>query len=195
MGDAVNGFKYEGENLTAKKYVNMENKEYYDHKDGVDLMVSTSYGMNMSINNFDKRRINATPQETEFHVCKGHIRNINGQEITQTELDRIWSNKEQFGLIFYLNQKDFDLNPDMETDLKMWMNESQNILNIPQYDEQEKIKHLPKKDFKIDFKGDVHAILKNCKFAKLMSTTRDKRGRIPVSSFAIIIERLIYTRK
>ena len=47
-GDAVNGFKYEGEELTAPKYVKMEENEYYGHKDGVDHMVVTSLGNNMA---------------------------------------------------------------------------------------------------------------------------------------------------
>ena len=55
-GDAVKGFHYEGEELTAKKYVKMEESEYYGHKDGVDHMVVSSLGNNMAYNNYKKRR-------------------------------------------------------------------------------------------------------------------------------------------
>lgn len=224
-GDAVNGFQYEGEELTAKKYVNMENKEYYDHRDGVDQMVVSSLGNNMAYNPFQKRKINVNSQSYAFHTCDGNIRNINGSDINTPQLDRLWSNKEQFGLYVYLNEKEFIRKPDLEIDLKMWIKDSLKILNAPKLNEVEKVKHLPKKDFKIDFdNGKSHAVLKNCKFARLLSNVRkpvsklcnvcgyqketdrpitewtcpkcgtNHLGEPIISSFAMIIERIIFTK-
>jgi len=195
-GDAVKGFRYEGEELTPKKYVNMENKEYYDHKDGVDYMVSTSLGNNIAINNYQKRKINVNKQEFQYYRCDCNVRDISGSDIKPENLEEYWRNNSQFGLIVYLNNKEVDNNPDMETDLKMWIQDSQKIFNITELSEEEKVFHLPKKDFKIDFdNGNSHAVLKNCKFGKLMSTSLDKRGRVPVTSFAMIIERIIFTKR
>ena len=177
-GDAVNGFKYEGEALTAKKYVEMEETEYYDHKDGVDHMVVTSLGNNMAYNPYQKRKINVRNQNYGFHKCDGNIRNINGSEVSVSQLDRLWANKEQFGLFIYLDEKQFMSKPDLET-----------------LSEGEKVFHLPKKDFKIDIdNGKTHAVLKNCKFAKLLSTIRKANGEPMITSFALIIERIIFTK-
>lgn len=194
-GDAVNGFKYEGEKLTPKKYADMEETEYYEHRDGVDHMVITSFGNNMSYNPYQKRKIKVKSQNYAFHKCDGNIRNINGSDISTLQLDRLWANHEQFGLFVYLDEKQFMTKPDLETDLKMWIQDSQKIMKIDSLTEEEKVFHLPKKDFKIDFdNGKSHAVLKNCKFAKLLSTVRKANGEPMITSFCLIIERIIFTK-
>lgn len=223
--DAVNGFQYNGQELTAKKYTKMETDEYYDHRRDVDYMVSTSLGNNMAINTYDKRKINAKNQSYAFYLCDGNIRNINGSEITKTQLDRLWANKEQFGLYIYLNEKEFTSNPDLEIDLKMWIKDSLKLLNSSKLTDEQRLKHLPKKDFKIDFdEGKSHAVLKNCKFMKLLSSIRKPVSKVCnrcgfqnestgtltewfcpkcgtkhigeplITSFAMIIERIIFTK-
>lgn len=224
-GDAVNGFEYEGEELTAKKYVKMEDDEYYNHRDGVDQMVVTSLGNNMAYNPFQKRRINVKNQSYAFHTCEGNIRNINGSEVSVTQLDRLWSTKEQFALYVYLKENEFLKKPDLEIDLKMWIKDSMKILNTSKLNDVEKMKHLPKKDFKIDFDNNKsHAVLKNCKFVKLLSNVRKPVSKLCntcgylyetekpitewtcpkcgtshigepiISSYAMIIERIIFTK-
>lgn len=223
--DAVNGFKYNGEALTARKYTKMETDEYYDHRRDVDYMVATSLGNNMAINNYDKRKINAKNQSYAFYLCDGNIRNINGSDITSTQLESLWTNKEQFGMYIYLNERDFNSKPDLEIDLKMWVKDSLKLLNSNRLTDEQKLKYLPKKDFKIDFnEGKTHAVLKNCKFMKLLSSIRKPVSKICnrcgfqnedngtvtewicpkcgvthageplITSFAIIIERIIFTK-
>lgn len=194
-GDAVNGFKYEGEELTPKKYVKMEEHEYYDHKECVDYMVVSSLGNNMSYNTYKKRKINVKNQAYEFHKCNGNIRNIDGSDVTLPQLDRRWTNKEQFGLYVYLDANEFSQKPDLETDLKMWIQDSQKIMNIETLSDEEKVFHLPKKDFKIDFNdGKSHAVLKNCKFGKLLSSIKKANGEPSITAFAMIIERIIFLK-
>ena len=194
-GDAVKGFNYEGEELTAKKYVKMEDNEYYGHKDGVDHMVVTSLGNNMAYNPYQKRKINVKNQVYAFHKCEGNIRNINGSDVSVSQLDRRWVNKEQFALYIYLNENEFKMKPDLETDLKMWIQDSQKIMSISKLTDEEKMFHLPKKDFKIDFdNGRSHAVLKNCKFVKLLSTIMKANGEPMITSFAMIVERIIFTK-
>lgn len=196
-GDAVNGFTYDRANeLTAKKYVKMEEDEYYGHRKGVDHMVVSSLGNNMSYNSYEKRKVNVKSQTYAFHKCDGNIRNIDGTEVTSTQLDRLWANKQQFGLYIYLNEQQFLRKPDLETDLKMWIQDSQKIMKISALSDEEKVFHLPKKDFKIDFNGgNSHAVLKNCKFAKLLSSIKKANGEPMITSFAMIIERIIFTKK
>jgi len=210
--------------LTARKYVKMEDDEYYGHRDGVDQMVVSSLGNNMAYNPFQKRKVTVKNQSYAFHTCSGNIRNINGSDISVAQLDRLWVNKEQFALYIYLNEAEFLKKSDLEIDLKMWVKDSIKILNAPKLDEVEKMKHLPKKDFKIDFDNNSHAVLKNCKFVKLLSNIRkpvsklcstcgyqietDKPitqwtcpkcgnmhlGEPIITSFAMIVERIIFTK-
>ena len=196
-GDPEKGFKYEGEELTAKKYVKMEEEEYYTHKQGVDHMVVTSLGENMAYNTYKKRKIKVKNQSYSFHKVEANIRNSDNTEITVTQLDRLWGNKEQFGLFVYLNidEQGFMRKPDLEIDLKMWIKDSQKIFNISELSDVEKVYHLPKKDFKIDFNnGENHAVLKNCKFAKLLSSVRKANGEAMITSFAIIVEKIIFIK-
>lgn len=172
-GDAVNGFRYEGRDIKGAEYAKMENDEYYEHRDGVDQMVGNCLGNNIAYNPYQKRVINAKSQSYAFHKCEGNIRNINGSDVTTAQLDRLWANKEQFGLYIYLNEQDFLRKPDLETDLKMWVKDSLKILNLQQLPDEEKLKHLPKKDFKMDIDdGNSHIILQDCKFMKLLSNAR-----------------------
>ena len=95
-----------------------------------------------------------------------------------------------------MNEKEFLSKPDLETDLKMWIQDSQKIMNIGKLSDEEKVFHLPKKDFKIDFdNGKSHAVLKNCKFAKLLSSVVKQNGEPMITSFAMIIERIIFVKK
>ena len=191
----MNGFRYEGEELTAPKYVKMEEDEYYGHKDGVDRMVVTSLGNNMAYNPYKKRKINVKNQSYAFHLCEANIRNINGSDVTQQQLDRLWAEKEQFGLYIYLSEKEFMQKPDLETDLKMWIQDSQKIMNVASLSDAEKVFHLPKKDFKIDMDGGrSHAVLKNCKFAKLLTSIKKANGEPMITSYAMIVERIIFTK-
>lgn len=194
--DAQYGFTYDGPELTPKKYVKMENDEYYDHKDGVDHMVLTSLGNNMAINNYQKRKINVKPQTIAFHTCYGNIRNIDGSDVTEEQLEKLSQNKEQFALFIYLNQEEFQDKPDLEIDLKMWIQESQKIMRAGKLSEEEKVFHLPKRDFKIDIcDGKEQAVLKNCKFAKLLSSATNASGEVMVNSFGMIIERIVFLSK
>lgn len=195
-GDAINGFEYEGDEITPKKYVKMEETEYLTHKDGVQKMVVTSFGNNMSINPYEKRRINVKEQDSSFHFCEANIVNFTRDDLTVEELENLWLNKQQFGLNVYLNERDYLENFEMETDIKIWISDSNKLLKLDSLTEEEKILHLPKKDFKIDFEdGKYEAVLKNCKFARLLSTLRKDDGKVMATSFSIIVERIIFTKR
>ena len=42
--------------------------------------------------------------------------------------------------------------------------------------------------------GKSHAVLKNCKFAKLLTSIVKANGEPMITSFAMIIERIIFTK-
>jgi len=183
QGDCVRGFRY-GREIKAKEYAKMELDEYDTHKRGVDQMVTTSMGCNMAINPFKKRKIDYNKQKYQFHECNCRLLNIEGQDETLSELDRMYRTKEKFVEIVQLNTEEYLNNPDMETDLNMWINESKKVTGCKKLSDEEAIFYLPKKDFKIYIDEDKStAVLKDCKFLKRMG------GK---NSFAIMVDKIIF---
>lgn len=183
QGDCVRGFRY-GREIKAKEYAKMELDEYNTHKRGVDQMVTTSIGCNMAINPFKKRKIDYNKQKYQFHECNCRLLNIEGQDETLSELDRMYRTKEKFVEIVQLNTEEYLNNPDMETDLNMWINESKKVTNCDKLSDEEAIFYLPKKDFKIYIDEDKStAVLKDCKFLKRMG------GK---NSFAIMVDKIVF---
>lgn len=185
QGDCVRGFRYDRE-IKAKEYAKMELDEYDSHKRGVDQMVTTSMGYNMAINPFKKRKIDYNKQKYQFHECGCRLLNVDGVDETLSDLDRLYRTKEQFVEIVQLNFDEYVKNPDMETDLNMWIQESTKVMNCDKLSDEEAIFYLPKKDFKIYLEEDKStAVLKDCKFLKMMGSK---------NSFAIMVSKIIFIK-
>lgn len=187
-GSCTKGFRYD-KPLSAQQFVQMETKEYNDHKDGVDMMMTTRYGDNMAINMYDKRRFKYTQQNYTYHKCNCAIMDIEGGQMSLNELKRYAETKEQFILILNLNEKQIKEDPDLETDLRMWFDESNKVKNCNRLSDVEVMYHLPKKDFKLKIEeGNLNAVLKDCKFLKFMSSSF-------INAFAIIINKIIFVKE
>ena len=187
-GSCTKGFRYD-KPLSAQQFVQMETKEYNDHKDGVDMMMTTRYGDNMAINMYDKRRFKYTQQNYAYHKCNCAIMDIEGGQMSLNELKRYAETKEQFILILNLNEKQIKEDPDLETDLRMWFDESNKVKNCNRLSDVEVMYHLPKKDFKLKIEeGNLNAVLKDCKFVKFMSSSF-------INAFAIIVNKIIFVKE
>ena len=186
-GNCVRGFKYD-KPLSAQQFVQMEKKEYYDHKDGVDTMMVTRYGDNMAINTYKKRTFKYQHQNYSYHNCECAVMNIDGEPITLNELTEHAKKQDQFILILNLKEKQIKGDPDLETDLKMWFDESNKVKNCGRLSDVEVMYHLPKKDFKLNVETpQINAVLKECKFIKFMSSEY-------INSFAIIVNKIIFVK-
>ena len=186
-GNCVRGFKYD-KPLSAQQFVQMEKKEYYDHKDGVDTMMVTRYGDNMAINTYKKRTFKYQHQNYSYHNCECAVMNIDGEPITLNELTEHAKKQDQFILILNLKEKQIKNDPDLETDLKMWFDESNKVKNCGRLSDVEVMYHLPKKDFKLNVETpQINAVLKECKFIKFMSSEY-------INSFAIIVNKIIFVK-
>lgn len=184
-GNCVTGFKYD-KPLSIKDYVAMETKEYQDHYQGVDDMMYERYGSNMSINRFQKRRFKYQKQIFDFHKCDCNVLDVDGRQETMQQLERYAKTEEQFVLILNLNEKMLKGDADLETDLKMWFDESIKVKNCGRLTEEEVMFHLPKKDFKLQIPGvSSMAVLKDCKFLDFMSSSY-------INAFAIIINKIVF---
>lgn len=180
-GSCTKGFRYD-KPLSAQQYVKMQTKEYDDHKDGVDNMMVSRYGMNMSINHYDKRKMIYKQQNYIFHQCECMVLNMNGQQENFANINEHINKQDLFILILNLNEKILRQDPDLETDLKMWFNESQKVKNCGKLSDVEVMHHLPKKDFKLKIEECSNMILlKDCKFLKFMGSS--------YNAFAIIINK------
>ena len=189
--DAVYGFGYDGPEIMPKEYVEMEKKEYYTYKDGVYNTFLTKLGSNMSINNYKKRKIDVNKQKIIYSNCTTFIRNSKNQDLTYEEVVDLCNNNSSTVLYIYLNEKEFSENEELEEDIKNWVITGVKLWSSNKFTDEEKLLNLQKKDFKIDLGGDMQAILKGCKFIKLLSNIL-KDGKNPiVSSFAIIVERIM----
>lgn len=184
-GNCVTGFKYD-KPLSMKEYVEMETKEYDEHYQGVDNMMFERYGNNMAINFYKKRRFKCQQQNYDFHECDCNVLNMDGKQETLGQLEEYYQTGEQFVLILNLNEKTLKNDADLETDLKMWFEESIKVKNCGRLTDEEVMYHLPKKDFKLKIDGLTEmAVLKDCKFLEFMSSSYH-------NSFAIIINKIIF---
>lgn len=183
QGDCVRGFTYDRD-ISAEEYSKMELNEYNSHKNGIDQIFPTRIGYNMAINNFKKRKIDYNKQNINFHECDCRILNVDGIDETTAELDRMYRTKEKFVEIIQLNSKQFNEKPDMETDLNMWINESNKVSNCTKLSDEEVMIHLPKKDFKIYIDEDkTNAVFQGCRFLKNMG------GK---NCFAIMVDKILF---
>lgn len=182
-GDCSNGFKYD-KPITRKEYVEQQTKEWKERRIGVHTMVTNpeteQLGYNIANNPWQKRHFDYTQQTYSYHQCDGLLYDMEEQELTLQSLDEIYRKNaqdgENFMLYVYLNPRQMKQKPDLVTDFNQWAHESMKLWGLkddPEYseifDEEEILKHLPQKDFKIKIKDDNStAVLRKCRFIEPM---------------------------
>lgn len=183
-GDCINGFKYEKGNIDKKEYVHIMETEYDKYRDSIDATVRSSFSRNMSINPFQKQNNKYKAQTYYFNECSCKVYNIKNEDCHIDELIHYFQTKDEFVII--LEIKNLTSNPDVESDLKQWINDSNKINNSYRLSEEEKIFNLPKKDFKLKFdKEKSTAILKDCKLFEYQG----------YSVFAILVKNIVFVRE
>lgn len=184
-GDCIRGFRYD-KHITREQYAKMQLDEYNSHKDGIDFMVDARFGNNMAINHFKKEKRNYTQQSYQYHECQGNVFNVDGDDMTLAEIDDLYRKKQQFVMIVRLNKKQLKDNPDLETDVNMWIRESKKIKNCRRLTDEEALIHLPKKDFKIYIEEDKStAVLKECKLLDNFGTN---------ISLALLVDKIVFVK-
>lgn len=193
-------FLYRGEKkLTEKVYVNMEIKEYEDHKDGVDYMMSKDngfFGYNIADNDFEKRVIRCKQQTYSHWASRCRLLDKSGRPLSYNEIVTHIHNRDRFVFILQLKVDDIKNEPDLLIDIKQWTSESNKILNCDRITDEEKIIHLPMKDLSISCKefpnstNLLNVIFRECKIVELKGLAEDyELGQVP-STFAILVKRL-----
>lgn len=169
--------------FTTKQYVNMEIKEYEDHKDGVDMMmnpVSGRLGENIAFNPFEKRKMNIRQQSYTFFCGRCRLLTAKGQPTPMT-LDEIKghiADGKKFLAVMQYKKQDLEREPDLNSEVMSWAKESKKLLDTDRVDDKEKIMHLPMKTLGIEIvrnKGmedeeKYQLLFQKCKIVKIMGT-------------------------
>lgn len=187
-GNCITGFNYD-KPLSAQQYIRMEKKEYDDHTEGIDTMMDRKtgrFGNNLAINFYQKRHYNYNHQDYEYHQCDCYVLNIDGKPQSFDELMHYEKTKEPFVMKLNLSHDKLKNDIDLETDIKMWINESNKVIKCKGLSDVEVMYHLPKKDLKLYLpEKDVAFILKDCKFLEILSSDY-------INSFAILVNKIIF---
>ena len=181
VGDAKEGFKYEGGDITEQQYSRMMIDTFNKYKNGVFETFTDRFGYNISINNYEKEIVKYAQQQYYFDETKVDIFNAAGGEITIDELITYYQSRNPFILI--VDMYKMSENPDLETDMKSWLRECVKIKNNPTFSDAEKIQYSSKKNLKIKFDdAKSQAILQNCKMMDYKNN----------HTFVFIVEKIIF---
>lgn len=186
-GDPVNGFKYDDPTFTDRRYIQLITEDYNRYKNDVDAVMYQNYDTyndrfrgSLVMSNRRKIKREYVKQGYQYHSCKCVLRAMDGSDETIDNLIDYYKSGEQFITLVKL----FNLasNPDMETDVKMWLRDSNHINTSPRLTEEEKIFNLPRKDFKVTFNAKSTAVFKECKVAEIFSA----------SEFAVLVNKVTF---
>ena len=183
-GDCVNGFRYDKDPISKQQYIKLMETEYNKYRNQIDTTVRTSLSHNMSINRFQKLSNKYKAQTFYYNECDCKVYDIKGNDCQIDELIHYFRTGEEF--VIKIDVGNLLKTPDVETDLRMWINESNKIHTSRRLTEEEKLIHLPKKDFKMKFRKEGSmAILKDCQLLESYS----------YSNFAILVKEIIFVKE
>lgn len=188
IGDPIKGFQYNDPTFTDKKYIQIMTDDYNRYKDAVSNIVYNNFDRSRNVfsnsliyGSRQKIKRNYVKQEYQYNSCTCFINNIKGENETIDNLIKFYKTGEQF--IVILKLKNMSSNPDLETDMKMWVRESNHINHSRKLTEEEKIYNLPKRDFKISFlNSKSSAIFKECKIIEGYNS----------SEYAVLVNKIIF---
>lgn len=176
-------FDYNGE-LTRDEYGEMV----------MDKFLATNNQMNMFVDNI-RRGISNVPQNIQFSSTVRRdfpdikynffdtdvfVENGKKENIDETFFEKYISNGEMFILILNVNP---NMEPDAESELRFWIDDSKKIHNDPMIDTKTKLKALPQRGLKILI-GKQEYVLEGC---KILQDYPDEKYPF---KFAIIVEKI-----
>lgn len=172
-GDCVGGFEY-GKEIDQVEYANMLIRDYNDHYMGVDDMMSMQFGRNIAANPFQKETRKYKQQEQEKFMVDCYITDKDFEDMKVESLLEHYKNDESFVMVVrFKNVRDIKENPDVETDLKLWMKETLKIERSNRLTDTEKFQSFSKKDLKLTFKETtMSAVLLDCKMINIYSNSK-----------------------
>lgn len=110
-------------------------------------------------------------KDFEFKIveCTGYLYNAGNKLFSDDELDGKIRDGKMFVLTFNIDPNDMDY--DLETELRFWINDSNGILRDVELPNDLKIKSLPMRDFYI-YVNDRLTALQGCKIVNINSSRK-----------------------
>lgn len=169
-GDCVGGFEY-GKEIDQATYIKQLIDDYNSHKGGVDQMMTTRFSRNISINPFQKEKRTYRQQKQSQFLVDCYFYNKDFEPLKIEDLLKFYQSDKSFVIVVQFKDiRDVKKEPDVESDLKMWMSETLKIERTDMLTDVEKFKSFSKKDLKISFvESKMSAVLLDTKMVSVYS--------------------------
>ena len=167
-------------NLTREEYGDMVYDQYKRNDKAIDAY-TRGYRSPVSLYETETQRTHYDDLTFEDVECEAQIMDVKKQEINDEWLKEHAYNGKMFLLIVNVNPSDID--PNVESELRYWMDDSGRLLNDTSLDDTTKLKYLPTRSLKIHTDEGEYTI-DNCKIVENRSN-----DEFPYC-FVIIIEKI-----
>lgn len=185
-GDCVGGFEY-GKEIDQETYIKQLIDDYNYHKVGVDQMMTTRLSHNIAINPFRKEKREYRQQKQSIFSVDCYFSDKNFEPLKIEDLLTFYRQDKSFVIVVQFKDiRDVKKEPDVESDLKMWMSETLKIERTDMLTDIEKFKSFSKKDLKISFReSKMSAVILNTKMVSVYSGNK----------FALWVDKIRFTDK
>lgn len=173
-------------NLTVDDYNDMINDNFHRnrqmmndfYKHGFEIKNNNYYGVDYS------NKSNDSPNDCiEYGEAEASINDYNKNEINTQFFNNLITNEKMSMLEININPNNVDY--DVESEIKMWVSESNNINNNINIDNKTKLSTLQGRDIGVDVEGIGRIVLLNCKVLKDNSTKNSPMNIV------VIVEKII----
>lgn len=185
--NSTDSFDYQNQ-AYDENYMDYLRKEYVKYKFTIDTITKASLvddrvTMTNSLANGRKENVNPNNKiHYSYHQAPVKLLDIYNDSESFDKLLYYFKSQEMFPLI--IEFFDIQKNPELESDFKMWVRETNKINSAKGLTEIEKIKYLPVKDLKISFGPNSNAVLEKCKLLDVYS----------VNTYAVSVNKIIFVR-
>ena len=167
-------------NMTREEYGDMAYNTYKRNDKAIDAYTK-GYRSPVDLYEREDSRTHYNDLTFDNIECEAQIMDVKKQEISDEWLKEYVYNGKMLLLIVNVNPSDID--PNVESELRFWMDDSGRLLNDTTLDDTTKLKYLPTRSFKIVTDEGEYKI-ENC---KLVENRSDEN--FPYC-FVIIIEKI-----
>lgn len=184
-GDAQLDFKSKRGEISDSQFTKEFRADYEKHKWGIMETFQQRYKRNMSINHYDKEKVNISQLKYRYNKIDCNVLDSNRKHETIDNLIHYFQTEEQFAIVLQLFNIQDERNMDIDDDMTRWYKDAKKIMNAPstRLSEAERIANIPKRDLKLEFPNSKStAILKNCKIIM----------KNKVNEYVLIVEKIIF---
>nr|UWD58658.1 MAG: hypothetical protein [Bacteriophage sp.]DAF44189.1 MAG TPA: hypothetical protein [Myoviridae sp. ctNQV2] len=185
--NSTDSFDYKNQ-AYDENYMDYLRKEYVKYKFTIDTVTKASLvndrvSMINSLANNRKENVNPNNKiHYSYYQAPVKLLDIYSDSESFDKLLYYFKSGEMFPLIIEF----FDIQkvPELESDFKMWVRETNKINTARGLTDVERLKYLPVKDLKVSFGPNSNAVLEKCKLLEVYS----------VNTYAVSVNKIIFVR-